>query len=211
LNVNTYFLEWKNRNAEVFAIMDISEEKNKLEELENHAYRDSLTQLYNRAYGMLTMESWLKEKKKFSVIFADLDGLKYINDEFGHNDGDAYIANAAKHLKTFSPSVAAGINKHIVKENHGESAETVVCRIGGDEFMVLASDLSYDEVYSTMIRIFNNFQNDEYLKNKDYSYSISFGIATVDKENKLPASDILSVADERMYENKRMRKKERQK
>jgi len=77
------------------------------------------------------------------IIFIDLDGLKYINDEFGHHEGDMYILNAAKHLRLFSPTVVA-------------------CRIGA-----------------------------------------------VGPDNKMPASDILSIADEKIYENKRMRKKER--
>jgi diguanylate cyclase (GGDEF)-like protein len=189
--VKIYFLEWKNSNAEVLVISDISATKNKIEELKNHAYRDSGTQLYNRAFGMLTIDNWLYERKQFSLIFADLDGLKYVNDEFGHNEGDDYIKNAAKHLKTFSP-------------------DAVICRIGGDEFLLLVLDTSYDEAHAKMCAIYHNFENDESLKNKKYVYSISFGIFTVEKDNNLPASDILSIADERMYENKRIRKKARQ-
>jgi diguanylate cyclase (GGDEF)-like protein len=190
--IKTFFLEWNNSNAKIFAISDVSATKNKIRELEIQAYRDSITQLYNRTFGMLTLDSWLHEKKQFILVFADLDNLKYINDEFGHNEGDIYILNAAKYLRTFS-------------------AEAVVCRLGGDEFMLLVSNLGYDGAYATMEKIFNNFQKDEYLIDKTYSYSISFGIVAVEKDNKLPASDILSIADERMYAHKRLRKKERKK
>jgi len=201
LNVSAYFLEWRKKNAKILVIRDISEEKTKMEELENHAYRDSLTQLFNRAYGMLKMDSWLNEKRKFSVIFVDLDGLKRINDEFGHYDGDAYIVNASKHLKTFYSLVEP--------DTKITSSDIIVCRIGGDEFMVLVSDLSYNEVNTIMTKIHDNTKYEDFLKDKSYSYSISYGIASVDADNKLPASDILSIADERMYENKRLRKKER--
>jgi diguanylate cyclase (GGDEF)-like protein len=160
--------------------------------LEVRAYRDSVTQLYNRTYGMLTLDSLLQDKKQFVLIFADLDNLKYINDEFGHKEGDTYILNAAKYLSTFSP-------------------EAVVCRIGGDEFLLLVQNTKNDEALEKMNKIYENFQKDEYLIDKPYTYSVSFGIAVVETDNELSTSDILSIADERMYENKRMRKKERQK
>ena len=190
--VNTYLLEWNNSNAEVFVISDVSATKNKIKELETEAFQDSLTQLYNRTFGMQVFNSWLQKKKRFVLIFADLDHLKYINDEFGHNEGDIYIKNAAKHLITFSP-------------------DAVVCRLGGDEFMLLIPDIGYDAAFETMSRIYENFSNDEFLEDKAYSYNISFGIVAVESDNTLPAGEILGTADEKMYENKRTRKKEQQK
>jgi len=189
--VHTYSLEWNNSNAEVYALNDVSATKSKIEELEICAYRDSVTQLYNRAFGMSAMERWRQENKQFVLIFADLDRLKYVNDEFGHAEGDKYIMNAAKHLNTFSP-------------------DAIVCRIGGDEFMLLVPDISYDKAYSTMCKIYLNFQCDEYLKDKKYSYSVSFGIVAVEPESPMLSGDILAIADERMYEYKKMRKMTRQ-
>ena len=168
-------------------VEQLSERQRKLE---NRAYHDSATQLFNRTFGMLTLDNWLKEKKSFVLIFIDLDFLKRINDEFGHYEGDVYIMNAAKHLKTFSENA-------------------VVCRIGGDEFMLLVPDISYDEANAAMKKMRKNFVNDEYLANKTFSYSLSFGIVLVDGDNTMPASEILTIADKRMYENKRKRKKER--
>ena len=187
-----YSLVWNDSNVEIYAISDVSATKNKIDELEVQAYRDCATQLYNRTFGMLTLDSWLQEKRRFVLVFADLDNLKYINDEFGHNEGDKYIINAAKHLRTFSP-------------------DAVICRTGGDEFMLLASNIGYEGAYTKMSMIYNNFKKDGYLANKAYSYSISFGIAAIETDNILPASSILSIADDRMYENKRMNKKARAK
>ena len=169
---------------------EIDQIQNKTASLEKTAYHDSITQLYNRAYGMLTLDNWVFKKKSFNLIFVDLDNLKYINDEFGHSEGDIYIMNAAKHLSTF-------LN------------DAIVCRIGGDEFMLLATDITPDKANEIMTKIDNNFSKDEYLKNKTYSYSISFGIVTVNTDNKMSSSEILSIADKKMYENKRKRKKER--
>jgi diguanylate cyclase (GGDEF)-like protein len=191
LMVRTYSLEWNNRRAEIFVVSDITATKNKIVELEHHAYKDNITQLYNRTFGMLTLDSWLHDKKMFALIFADLDNLKYVNDKFGHIEGDIYIINAAKHLRAFS-------------------GDAVVCRVGGDEFMLLVPDISLDEANSRMSVIRDNLNNDDYLKDKTFSYNISFGVAFVGTDNKLPASDILSIADERMYEDKRMQKKGRQ-
>ena len=188
--VKTYSFEWSDSNAEVFAITDVTAAKYKIKALEVHAYHDSITKLYNRTFGMLTLDSWLHDKRQFVLVFTDLDGLKYINDEFGHHEGDMYILNAAKHLKLFSPSVVA-------------------CRIGGDEFMLLVPDIDYDDAHATMLKIYDNLQKDEHLKDKPYTYSVSFGMVAVGTDNKMVAGDILSIADERMYENKRMRKKAR--
>jgi len=190
LLVKTYSFEWGDSNAEVFAITDVTAAKYQIKALEVHAYHDSITKLFNRTFAMITLDSWLHEKKQFVLVFIDLDGLKYINDEFGHNEGDMYILNAAKHLKLFSSTAIA-------------------CRIGGDEFMLLVPDIGYDEAHASMIKIYDDLKQDEYLNDKPYKYSISFGIAAVEPDNKMSASDILSIADERMYENKRMRKKER--
>jgi len=188
--VKVYFFEWGDSNAEVFAITDVTAVKHEIKTLEVRAYHDSITKLFNRTFGMLTLDSWLHEKRQFVLVFTDLDGLKYINDEFGHYEGDMYIMNAAKHLKLFSSSAVA-------------------CRIGGDEFMLLVPNIDYDEAHAAMLKIYNDLQNDEYLIDKPYTYSVSFGIVAVGPENKMGASDILSIADERMYENKRLRKKNR--
>ena len=162
--------------------------KTKIENFEPYVYRNYATKLYNQTFGMLTLNNWLRDKKRFVLIFADLDRLKYVNYEFGHSEGDAYIMNAAKHLKEFSP-------------------DAVVCRIGGDKFMLLVPDVSYEKAHFRMITIYYALQNDGYLKGKKYSYSISFGIVAVETGDKMSANEILAIADERMYEDKRMKKK----
>ena len=190
LAINTYEIEWQEKKAVALVINDVSIEKKQLRELENFAYRDALTHAYNRFYGMFTLNEWLDVKKRFVLVFVDLDNLKYVNDVHGHNEGDEYIRRVAGHLRTYS-------------------FETVVCRVGGDEFMLLAPDATQDEASIRMEALQNAIQNDEYLHDKDYYYSISLGIVAVDENNSLSASDVLSIADERMYTHKRLRKKER--
>jgi len=190
LHVRAYEVEWDKKTAVIYAVSDISDSKNEIKELEIHAYRDSLTNLYNRAYGMKMLEEWIENKKHFVLVFADLDRLKYINDEFGHNEGDMYIKNAAKHLLTFPE-------------------KAVICRLGGDEYMALIPDVGSNEIEEKSSVIYNNLVNDDYLSDKEYTYSISFGFVEVGTDNKLHSSVILNIADERMYESKKARKRAR--
>ena len=185
--IKTYLLEWNSIGAEILAISDVTGTRHQVEESEDYKFYDSFTQLYNRSYGMLTLETWIHEKRQFALIFVDLDSLKYVNDEFGHNEGDLYISNAVKYLRTFAP-------------------DTVVCRNGGDEFMMLAPDISFESAEDLLNDIHKKFSNEEYLHDKTFRYSICFGIVAIKRSNTLSASDILSIADERLYQNKRARK-----
>jgi len=188
--VKTYLFEWNSRQAEVLAISDITATKSKIQELQGQAYIDGLTGLFNRNFGMFTLDAWLHDRRNFVLVFCDLDNLKYVNDEYGHSEGDLYILNAAKQLKTFSK-------------------DAIVCRLGGDEFMILAQNISLHDAHVQMNVIFYSLQNDGCLRNKSYSYSISFGICHIDRNNTMSASEILHEADELMYESKRARKKAR--
>ena len=139
---------------------------------------------------MMTLDIWLREKKKFVLVFADLDSLKYVNDVFGHADGDIYITRAGEHLKAFSP-------------------DAIVCRIGGDEFMVLAEGYDFDRALLRMNEITHNLRNDEYQRNKGYTYNLSYGISAVDRHNRLSAGDIMRISDLRMYDDKTRNKQKR--
>ena len=127
LSIRAHEIEWEDTSAAIYAISDITDAKREKRELEGHAFRDSLTELHNRAYGMKILEEWIAAKRRFVLLFADLDSLKYINDVFGHNEGDLYIINAGKHLMAFPE-------------------DSVVCRLGGDEFMVIIPNVGYTEV-----------------------------------------------------------------
>jgi len=191
LSVSSYHIEWTNVNAIALLIKDVSVEKKQIKELEDRAYRDALTQVFNRFYGMLTLDEWIHNRKRFSLIFVDLDNLKFVNDKYGHNEGDTYIVNVANYLSTFSE-------------------DAIVCRVGGDEFMLLAPDIGIEQSNDRMNELQDTIQSDDYLEGKDFYYSVSFGIVSVDEDNNLQPSSVLSLADERMYEHKRARKKERQ-
>ena len=190
LIVNYYPIEWEHTNAIALIIADVSVEKKRMKTLESHAFYDALTGLYNRFYGMLTLNDWVSEDKKHTLVFIDLDNLKFINDKYGHEEGDRYITKIAAYLRSMSN-------------------DAIVCRLGGDEFMMLIPDIGFNETSSRMSELQIAINTDEYLHDKDFIYSISYGIVEIEEGNQLSSSTILSIADERMYEHKRARKMNR--
>lgn len=166
----------------------IHEEKRQVQKLETVAYKDPLTGLFNRFYGLKMLEEWVKKRPSFSLCFVDIDNLKYVNDTYGHPEGDRYIGMVAHAIKSFS-------------------ADAVVCRLGGDEFMILAEGMSFEAADARMAEV-----RDGILAQQDWKYirSISYGVVDTDRGNFFSASDLLGIADERMYEFKRAHRGERQ-
>jgi len=187
LEVLLYDVDWSGNAAIAMVITDISSQKTQLAELESHAYKDSLTGLYNRFYGMSILTDWLDKKRHFALAFADLDNLKYVNDNYGHSEGDKYILSVATHSKS-------------MPEN------TITSRIGGDEYMFLIPEMDEVQARTVMEAFCDRVSSDAFLKDKGFKYSISYGIVAMDEHNKLTSSEILHLADERMYENKKAKK-----
>lgn len=152
------------------------------------AYTDTLTGTFNRRYGMEALNDWLDTGISFVLCFVDIDNLKCMNDKFGHSQGDSYIIQVAEDLSSFS-------------------SESILCRIGGDEFMILAKGLSDYEAIRRMEGLRNNMINSNFEERPFFIHSISYGIIEVSGDAKMSASDILSIADDRMYEYKREHKK----
>ncbi|MCL2415634.1 MAG: diguanylate cyclase [Defluviitaleaceae bacterium] len=191
LAIDFYLIDWNRRNAIAMLIQDVSAEKTQIQELEYRAYRDSMSGLFNRFYGMNALSEWLVAKKPFYLAYMDLDNLKHINDVFGHSEGDMYIKNVAGKMLTGFPD------------------ETVVCRIGGDEFMLLIPTMNYDDLITMLKAVQETIRTHEYLDDKEYEYFASFGVVSVKEENTLGMDELLALADERMYEQKRERKRSR--
>jgi diguanylate cyclase (GGDEF)-like protein len=179
-------LHWSGQNATAFLLNDVSTDIQLFKKLESHAYYDNLTLLHNRYYGMQLFHQWLEENREFILCFADLDNLKYVNDNFGHAEGDAYIKKAA-HLLQFA------------------FEDAVPCRLGGDEFMLLIPHCTVGEAVRLMEVLRVHLKNAH--QDKPYHSNISYGIVEVRADNLLPAGELLSMADEAMYLYKRTHKK----
>jgi len=190
-----YPIRWFEKDAVACVMIDITANKEEFSRLENAAYKDVMTGVYNRLYGMKLLDDYTNSRTPFQLVFIDMDMLKYVNDVFGHAEGDAYIQSVADLLQEVS-SLAT------------------ICRLGGDEFMVLIKECDLHgrdlrEAFEELrIKLANTSKNEE-SGLPFYHRSISFGIMKVDEDNKLSTSDILAAADERMYQYKKAHKQER--
>lgn len=159
------------------------------EELEKLAYIDQLTGIPNRISCTnkmrdLTTDQW------YAVAFFDVDGLKAANDNYGHDVGDALIKEAAGLI-----SIAFGNRKGF----YG--------RWGGDEFVAVFLDKSS---YSRFDLVFGRYMDYVTKKNRlPVPFSISVGYMEHTQGSRTGVNDIVNQADERMYYNKKCKKKER--
>jgi len=192
-----YFLQTlspaKDQGDNVIAVTivskDISDRKRMEEELRTLSLTDELTGLYNRRGFMTLADQYFKianrMKNKVSVLYADLDGLKGINDTFGHQAGDRALTETASLLRnTFRES-------------------DIVARIGGDEFVVMPVIMSNVTRETIAARIHDNIAAINAQPGRKYTLSLSYGVAFYDPEHPCTAEDLLDQGDRRMYENKK--------
>lgn len=164
---------------------DVSERKKKEEEILFLNYHDVLTGLYNRTFfdeerKRLDTESHLP----LSVIIGDINGLKLINDAFGHAEGDRLLVEIAKILRSCCRT------------------EDIIARTGGDEFSILLQKTDGNVAKKIFDRIKTTCE--EYATRSDkevYYTSISLGYATKAKQDE-PFDEVLKVAEEHMYMRK---------
>jgi diguanylate cyclase (GGDEF)-like protein len=166
----------------VVAIQDISARKKAEEYLRYLGTHDVMTGLYNRAYFQETLQRLEKNRSDpVSIIIADLNGLKSVNDSLGHQTGDNLIRRAGEVFK-------ASLN-----------GKQVAARIGGDEFAVILPDASEQvasegiERLQKLIAMNNKFYRDPEL-------SISMGAAT--SSPGISLEKVISQADNLMYRKK---------
>jgi len=179
-----FLIDWNDSPAEIYIVNDLAATRRRNDNELSPENRDYLTNLYNREYGMLMLDRWQHEEKSFVVIMVNLEGIRFVNEVYGEKEGDRYMINVSGYLQSISE-------------------DAVVCRLGGDEFMVLVSDINFGQAQEKILEISEKLQNDEYQMDKGYQYNLSFGIAEVSERNMLSTSEILRIADERMYESKK--------
>lgn len=165
---------------------DVTENRLLIKRLEEKAGMDSLTGIPNRmAYEGASKRFDAAEHLPLSVIMCDVNGLKAVNDNFGHQYGDMMLQVVAEVLEDVCPK------------------QGLVARIGGDEFVFLLPRVARDTASALMelIRMMLSSR-----KNLPFPMSIAMGVATkYFSDEKLP--DIVDLADSLMYENKRCMKK----
>jgi len=173
---------------------DMTARVKKEEQLRSMVFTDSLTNLYSRRGYLNLAEHLLKSAErlhtKLLLAYIDLDNIKFINDTFGHEHGDAVLIDTA----------------HILRNTFRKS--DIICRIGGDEFAVLASnfDESYPQNIIDRLQYYIDKQNRK--RNKQYKISMSMGFAFYDPAAPCSLDVLMARADQSMYEQKKTRKKD---
>ena len=182
---------WEGKTAYLASIRDITDRKKKEKALYNQSFTDDLTQLYNRR-GFLTLaDRHLKDRRtrgELFLVFIDLDGLKQINDTFGHNEGNRAIVESSEVItKTFRDS-------------------DIIARWGGDEFVILLTDIPRDSIDFFKNRLQRNLEDQNAIEGRLYKLSFSVGIELYDPQNHRSVEDLLTSADKLMYSHKQSKK-----
>ena len=177
----------RSRIGQVSQIVGITQDITLRKKFEDYlvtaAMHDGLTGLYNRMYFDNEIKrQQLGRQYPISLIMADLDGLKRINDTYGHDVGDAYIIRASTVLRD------------------AMRADDIVARLGGDEFAIILP--STNKVAAD--RILERIQKELHAHNKGYeaTHKLHFSIGSVTVEEESDLNEALKIADERMYANK---------
>ncbi|MDR0361150.1 MAG: diguanylate cyclase [Planctomycetota bacterium] len=178
--------------AHLATAVDITYRKQYEEQLKYSASTDAMTEVYNREWGYNKLKAIMAGhddvvSTQNTLAFIDIDNLKNVNDSLGHQMGDELIINMIQ-------NISACIRK-----------EDVICRWGGDEFLlILRCDLDVAE--KVMEKIHFAMDHFNYTEGKPYTLSVSGGLVRFDRGAGLDVDEIIAEADRRMYEFKRFKK-----
>lgn len=160
----------------------------RLAELEKTSSTEAMTGMLNKRAGMLSMEKRLLEseaEEEHCLAFIDLDGLKQINDSFGHQAGDLFIISMA------------GIISSSIRRTD------IAARYGGDEFLVFFVRCNKNAAEEKMLEMQGALHRLNISVAYPYNMSFSWGIASSKLDHPLDIWEMVYLADRRMYANKR--------
>ncbi len=174
-------LHEKKVNGCIVQILDITGQRTAQQHIEYLIYHDDLTGLYNRSYfEQKLVELDHKQNLPLTLVMADVNGLKLINDSFGHNMGDELLRKTADILQV------------------GCKQGGTVARLGGDEFAIILPCTADDEA-NDIIRKIKELASCQRVKAVDIS--ISFGWETKSSETQ-SIQEVFKFAEDHMYRNK---------
>lgn len=173
-NPREHYRDFELLSSIQFFIMNRLETRSRQEQLQYLSYRDMLTNLYNRNCYIRFMEGYRGQKfENIGVVYIDLNGLKKVNDEQGHEAGDSFIRRAAQQIVAVFP-------EHTY-------------RIGGDEFVVIYPGILEQQFEFLMSQLRLNARQ----------HHVSFSRGAVWKKECDSLDALLKEADEKMYEEKK--------
>lgn len=174
--------------------IDITELKRAEESLRNQTLTDDLTGLKNRRGFITLAEQQLKvsraprKQEPLLLVYADMDDLKQINDRFGHHVGSQALVETAQ------------IIRHTCRETD------IIGRIGGDEFAILVAPAVADSDTRLTERLQENLRHFNQQNSQPYLLSLSLGTTRIEAGSTASIEELLTQADEAMYEHKRSKK-----
>jgi len=165
----------------------IAQLQERIEQLDMLAHEDSLVGLPNRRGFMRALERLIdrvgRYQEKTALLFVDLDGLKVINDSFGHQAGDEALVQVARLL-------VGGVRK-----------SDVVARIGGDEFAILLVHSDEETARETAARLIDVIAASDFMHDGEtLPLSVAIGAAAIHAED--TPEEAMARADREMYRRK---------
>ncbi|MFB9826502.1 diguanylate cyclase [Lederbergia wuyishanensis] len=179
-------VEYLDQTCILIGVTDITSLKKKEEELFKHATFDTLTGVMNRRSGMVLLEEKIRGpySQEFTVCYIDINGLKTVNDNFGHSVGDDLINTSCD----------------IIKRNI--DSKDVLFRLGGDEFIIVFFGKNKEEVEEIWEKIKRDFHSFNLTGQKPFDLSASHGLSYYKPGILTTVDEILEAADQTMYEEK---------
>ena len=179
------------RPVSLCAIYDVTEKKLYQKRIEQQAYTDFLTGLYNRMCCEKDLARFVDEARRQgthgAIMYLDLDDFKHINDSLGHQYGDALLQDISDAVSRI------------------EGIQNSCYRMGGDEFVIVVSPDNYYRIDSIVEEIKNAFATPWYLKDSDYYCTMSMGLVRFPDHGD-DVSELIRKADVAMYSAKKLGK-----
>jgi len=166
---------------------EVARLEQRVETLDRLAHQDTLIEVPNRRGFMRQLERLIDRATRYgdssAMLFVDIDGLKMINDTFGHPAGDEALIQVANML-------SAGVRK-----------SDCVARLGGDEFGILLERAGEEDARETAARLVSRIAGSEFcFEGACLPLSVAIGVAVIEPEDSADA--VLARADQAMYEEK---------
>lgn len=187
-------LEELDKDNEIFGvIIDVTEDIRKRRKIEAERDYDTLTGLYNRRGLEIRLSTLFGEPEALghsAVVMIDADNLKTINDTHGHDAGDAYLREIAALFRDFGPK------------------SCVSARLGGDEFILFLYRYGSEQELSDALAVLTDLQNHSFATlNGQVQVPLRFSFGYCLTGQSVDYEALMKEADEKMYENKKERKK----